>query len=132
MKPIISRITVEVLGIPKEHVENTLQRILSKLKEEEDIQVLNTKVFETKEMDNKLFNTFADIEFKTMHLKRVLEICYDYTPSTIEILDPAGLMMDCDEIAEFLNDFLAKTHKHAMVSKKLQAENVYLKKELKK
>ena len=132
MKNIISRITVEVLGSPKDHVEKALQLVIKKLKEEQKIKVLKVQEFECKQMDNKLWNTFADIEFETKELKKVLEVCYDYMPSTIEILEPAGLEMDTNDVADVFNDFLTKMHKYSMVLKKLQTENIYMMKELEK
>ena len=132
MKNIITRITVEILGGPKEHVENALKLVIKKLKEEENIKVCNVKEFECKQMDNKLWNIFADIEFETKSLKKVLGVCYDYMPSTIEILEPAGLEMDTNDIADVFNDFLTKLHKYSMVLKKLQTENIYMMKELEK
>ena len=133
MKTIVTRITVEVLGSPKEHVENALKLVIKKLKEEEkEIKVTKIEAYECKQMDNKLWNTFADIEFETKSLKKILEICYDYMPSTIEILDPAGLEMDTNDMSDLLNDFLTKMHKYSMVLKKLQTENIYMMKELEK
>ncbi|HIH14772.1 MAG: hypothetical protein QT08_C0009G0016 [archaeon GW2011_AR17] len=133
MKKIISRITVEVLGSPKDHVEKALQQVIKKLREDEKgIKVLKVEEFECKQMDNKLWNTFADIEFETFELKRVLDVCYDYMPSTIEILEPAGLEIDTNDIADVFNDFLTHLHKYSMVLKKLQTENIYMMKELEK
>lgn len=132
MKNIISRITVEVLGSPKDHVEKALQQVIKKLREENNIKILKVEEFECKQMDNKLWNTFADIEFETAELKRVLDVCYDYMPSTIEILEPAGLEMDTNDIADVFNDFLTRMHKYSMVLKKLQTENIYMMKELEK
>jgi hypothetical protein len=134
MKRIVIRITTEVIGSPKEHVEATLQKVLDKLPEEEDIKFLSCKKYDCKQMESnkKLWSSFAEIEFETHDFQRVLNICYDYTPSTIEILEPAGMDIDMNNITEFLNDFLSKIHKYAMVLKKLQAENIFMMKELDK
>ena len=130
MKPIISRITLEVLGSPKEHVEKTLQDVLAKLHEEKEVKILSKKVYESKEMDNKLWSTFSDIEFQVESMKKVFEVCYDYMPSTIEILEPAGMEIDCNDMEILFNDVLTRLHKYSMVLKKLQSENIYMMKEL--
>ncbi len=132
MKNIVTRITVEVLGSPKEHVEKALKSVIEKLKGDDQIKVTNIQMFECKEMDNKLWSTFADIEFETKELKKVLGICFDYMPSTVEILDPAGLEVDTNEVADLLNDMLTKLHKYSLVLTKLQTENIYMMKELEK
>src|SRR3989344_1281242 len=132
MKPIITRMTMEVIGAPKEHVEKALKEVLRKLKEEKEISVIKIEAYECQQMENKLWSTFADIEFKTETLKRVLDICYDYMPGNIEILEPAGIEMDCNDFANVITDFLVRLHKYAFVLKKLKTENIYMMKELEK
>ncbi|MBI5797483.1 hypothetical protein HZA98_01105 [Candidatus Woesearchaeota archaeon] len=132
MKKIVARITIEVLGSPKDHVEKALNAAIEKIKEEKNIRVANVESYESKEMDNKLWSTFADIEFETEDLKRILNICFDYMPSTLEILEPAGVELDCNDLADTLNDFLTMLHKYNMVINKLQSENTYMMKELEK
>jgi hypothetical protein len=131
MKGYTSRITIEVLGKPKEYAEEMLQLSITKLREEEGVRVLSTKVFDSKEMDSTLWSTFADIEFQVDTLKKVLDVCYDYTPSMIEILEPAGAEVDMGDMAELLNDFLTRIHRYSMVLKKLKAENIYMMKKIK-
>lgn len=133
MKNIVARITVEVLGSPKEHVEETLINVLKKLKEEKNIKIKEEKAYECAQMDNKLWSTFADIQFETTSLQRVQDICFDYMPSTLEILEPLRLEeIDCIEFSDLMNDMLTRLHKYSMVVNKLTIENKYLMKELEK
>jgi len=128
---IIVRITEEVLGSPKEHVEKTLSEVLENFKKIKEVKVRNIKKFDAKEMDNKMFSAFADIEFETNSMKKIMEICFDFLPSAIEIIDPAGVMMDSNDVSEMLNDLLAKQHKYSFVLNKLKTENIYMMKKLK-
>ncbi|MDP3918345.1 MAG: hypothetical protein Q8Q35_00370 [Nanoarchaeota archaeon] len=132
MRKIVIRITAEVIGAPKEHVEETLTKMLDALDKEEDINVLSRKTHETNRMEknDKLWSTFAEVEFEANSFQRVLNICYDYMPSTIEIIEPAGMDIDTNDVNDFMNDFLSKLHKYAMVMKKLQSENIYMMKRL--
>lgn len=132
MKPIVTRMTLEVIGAPKDHVEKALAEVLTKLKNEKYLFILKTNAYECQQMENKLWSTFADVEIKTETLKRLLEICYDYMPANIEILEPAGMEMDCNDFGDLINDFLVRLHKYAFVLKKLKTENVYMMKELEK
>ena len=115
---IVIRITEEVLGSPQEHVDKTLDDVITNLKEK--VQVLNVQKHDSKEMDNKMFSAFADIEFETDSMKKILEICFDFMPSSIEILDPAGITVDTNDLSEMLNDLLAKQHKYSFVLNKLK------------
>ncbi|MBT3985875.1 hypothetical protein HOD38_04250 [archaeon] len=127
---ITARITEEVLGSPQEHVDETLKDVIKKLKEEKDLTVLTVQEHPAEEMENKMFSAFADIEFETNSMKRVMEICFDFMPSAIEILDPAGVTMDSNDFTEMLNDLLAKQHKYSFVLNKLKTENIYMMKKL--
>jgi putative lipoic acid-binding regulatory protein len=132
MKPITSRITIEVMGSPKEHVEKALVDVINKLKNDKQIEVVNVKAYEAEQQENKLWSTFADIEIETKNLKKLSDICYDYMPSTLEILEPIGMEMQSIEVQDFINDVLTRMHKYAMVIRKLQTENIYMMKELEK
>ena len=128
----IARIIVEVLGAPKEHVEETLHDVVEKLKQEDGIKVTKDMSYEAEQQQNGLWSAFAEIEYEASTLKRMLEICFDYMPSTFEVLEPAGLEIDTNVIADLFNDLLAKLHRYAMAIKNLQAENILLKESLKK
>ncbi len=123
--------TLEVLGAPKEHVEEALRKILAKFKEEKGSVITDLKVFDCEEQDNKMWSTFADVCFDIEGSKKLMDICFDYMPSSIEILDPAGFEVDSANFGEALNDMLAKLHKYSMVIKKLQSENIFMMKKLK-
>lgn len=149
---IVARILVEVIGGPKEFVEKTLKDVVDKLKAEKKIKILSDKSFEPKPisneeleklaasmqrkpedmkaMENKLFSTFAEIEFESDKLKNVMDICFDYAPSTLEILEPAGMDIDCNDITEMLNDMLAKIHRYTYVIKTQQAQMLAIQKHL--
>lgn len=130
MKPIISRITIEILGSPKEHVEKALTEVIKKLKDDKQIEVQKINAYEAQQQENKLWSTFADIEFETKSMKKLLDICYDFMPSALEILEPIGMDIETIEIQDLLNDFLTRTHKFNMVLRKLQTENIFMMKEL--
>ncbi|MEA3378597.1 MAG: hypothetical protein U9Q69_03055 [Nanoarchaeota archaeon] len=129
---IIARMILEVVGAPKEHIETALQDVINKLKEESKIKLKTSKLFETKQLKNKFWSAFAEVEFSTDDMKTLLEICFDYTPSAIEILEPAGIDIDTQVLASIFNDLLAKVHQFVAVLKNYEAENRLLKDELKK
>ncbi len=44
---LIARMIVEVLGSPKEHVEDAIKQIIQKLETEKDIKLIRQKTYET-------------------------------------------------------------------------------------
>lgn len=127
---VIARFIMEVLGSPKENVENVLKEIIEKLANEKEMKVLNKVIYDAEEQENKLWSTFAEIEIELPDFKRLTEVCFDYTPSSIEIIEPAGMELDSKDIQDFLNDNIARIHKYAMVIKNFQANTIVLQREL--
>lgn len=120
---IEARVVIEIVGAPKEHVEEVMKNVVEKFKAEDGLKVIKEKIADVKETENKLWGTFAELEFETEHMQKIADICFDYMPSSVEILDPAGLEMDTSMLADMFNEILAKLHGYAMNAKKLDAEN---------
>ncbi|MFH1065505.1 MAG: hypothetical protein V1734_03305 [Nanoarchaeota archaeon] len=120
---ITARIVVEIVGAPNHHVEEVMKDVVEKFKMEEGVRVVKEKTAELKETENKLWGTFSEIEFETDNIRKIADICFDYMPSSIEILEPAGLEIDTAMLADTFNEILAKLHNYAMNAKRLDAEN---------
>lgn len=119
------KIIIEILGSPKEHVEETIKKVMEEFSQRE-VEIISKEISEAAEVD-KFFSSFVDIEFKTNSLKKLNEICFDFMPSVIEIIEPLDLKFESKDYEDFMNDLLARLHKHGMIMRNLHAENVYLK-----
>ena len=126
MSPFKVRMTVEVMGSPKDHIEAAMLSVIKQLKDDKELTIELANVYECTQMENTLWSTFADVEFSAKTLKKVLDVGYDYVPSTMEILEPVEMAVQMKDVEEFLNDFLARIHKFSAVLKKLQGENIYM------
>lgn len=120
---IEARVVIEIIGAPKTHVEEVMKSVVEKFKAEEGLKVIKEKIAEPKETDNQLWGIFSEIEFETSHMQKIADICFDYMPSSVEILSPAGLDIDTSMLADMFNEILAKLHGYAMNAKRLDAEN---------
>ena len=124
---IKARIVIEIAGIPKEHVESTLKMVIEKLTTEKDVNVMRQTTYEPVEI-GKLWSTFSDIEVEVSDLNRLISLCFDYMPSSIEIIEPNSITSYAKDVTDLVNDLLAKLHSYDMVVKNLNAENALLKK----
>ena len=124
---ILTRIIVEVVGKPKEHVENSLKLAIKKIKEQKNIILREGDLYKAKEKDG-LWSTFSELELLFKDIKSLVGFCFDYVPSSVEILEPKGLKFDTNELSDLINDFLAKLHFIGISLKKLNAENQILNK----
>ncbi len=126
---VTARIIVEVIGSPKDFVEETLRNVLEKLKQEKGIQLHNSKTYVTEQLENKFWSTFAEIELEAETLRRLVGLCLDYLPASVEILEPAGMDLDLSEVAYITNDMLGKMHEYSKIIKNLQAEIILMRKQ---
>ena len=131
-KKIEARIIIELLGAPKTHIEETMKAVVEKFSVEKGIKVLKKKIFDCKQLENGLWSTFAEMEFETQEIQKLSDLCFDYMPSSIEILDPAGMDMDMGMFSDILNDLIARMHRYDMLAKNFNAENTLLKEKLEK
>jgi len=126
MSKIQAKLVIEILGTPKEHVEETIKKIIEKLKTENGVKLLRETTYKAEQVE-KMWSTFADIEVEVEEVSKLMGLCFDYMPSSIEILEPPKVDLETTAISDFLNDLLAKMHKTDMMLKNAIAENRLLK-----
>lgn len=127
-KKILFRAVIEVLGKPKEHVESSLKEFLQNIKDNERYELINQELANLKKQeDDDLWMIFAEVEVKTEKIEDLVNFCFIYMPSLIEIIEPRELKLSDLDISNFLNDLQAKLHNVDMVAKQLKIENDTLK-----
>jgi len=119
------RTIIEVLGKPKEYVENAIKDYTEHIKEDSGLAILNEDYSEIKEQ-GKLWSKFVELELVIKGTKKLIAFCFEYMPSSLEILKPENLILTNAELANFLNDLQARLHSVDMVVKQLKAENDFL------
>ncbi len=126
---ITFRAIIEVLGKPKEHIEEALKGYVQQLKQDERYKIVYEEVAETQQQEKtELWVTFAELELQVKGLEDITSFCFDYMPSVVEILEPASLTMTDLQLTQTFNDLQAKLHQVDMVAKQVKMENDILKK----
>ena len=103
------RTIIEMLGMPKEHVIDTLKSYVNKLDESDDFIVLNEGYSDPEEKEN-MFSVFVEVEMLVKGVENVSFYCFDYLPASIEILEPTSLKYSSHHLTDFLNDLLGRLH----------------------
>ncbi len=119
------RTIIEVLGKPKEHVENALKEYIEHIKRDSELVILNEDYSEIKEQ-GKLWSKFVELDLVIKGTKKLISFCFEYMPSSIEVVKPEHLVMTNPELSNFLNDLQARLHSVDMVVKQTKAENDFL------
>jgi len=120
------RTIIEVLGKPKEHVEQTLKGYCQKIKQDEDYVIIKEDFSDAKEQEEELWSTFVELEFLVKGMGNLISFCFDYMPSSMEVVSPEEMIMPAQNINGLLNDLQARLHKVDMVVKQQQNENAFL------
>jgi hypothetical protein len=122
---IYARIVIELLGAPKEHIEETFRLVLKRLKEEKGVEVLSGDVHEAKPQ-GKLFSTFAELDVLLRDFPALTKVCFDYLPSSVEIVEPQSFRQTALEVSNFVNDMVTYLHEVDMRLKDANAANILL------
>lgn len=128
-----------MLGAPKEHVDETMKLVMDKMSKDDKFKIITNKLFPAEEIsdkkltgnrDVKFYSTFAEAELEFKQIEDLVGFCFDYMPSSIEILHPDGLNLSLSNMNNMLNDLIARLHQYDMVLKNIHAQNMLMKKEL--
>ncbi|MCX8194319.1 MAG: hypothetical protein N3G19_03095 [Candidatus Pacearchaeota archaeon] len=114
----------EVLGKPPEHLEKALTILLERLEKEKGLEILSKQTHKPKpvEKTENVFTSFAEVESLINGFSRLIEIIFDYMPSSIEITAPVNLNFKLEDANAFVNDLATRLHQYDLLSKKLRLE----------
>ena len=124
---IHSKVIIEILGKPKEYVESSIKKYVETIKQDKNIEILQEE-FAPAEQQEDMWASFVELETLMVNIPTLIGFCFDYMPSSVEIIAPEELKLKNKEISNFLNDLQAKLHMLDMAVKQLRNENIFLKK----
>ena len=104
------RAIIEVMGFPEEHVKLVTEKVIEKLKTEDRISIIKETVHPPEKIKEKFFSCFAEVEMKITDFSKLLGFCYDYLPSSIEILDTEKITLPVREFHFAMSEMLDKLH----------------------
>ena len=116
------RAAIEVLGYPESHIDEVIKKIIEKLKTEDGIKLIKEEIHQAEKVKEEFFVSFVDVEIKINDFNKLLNFCYDYLPSSLEILDAEKITIPIREFSSALNEMIAKLHKYNLVLTNLSAK----------
>jgi len=128
---IHTKFIIEIAGRPKEHIAETLKQVIDKFWKEKGVREISEEINKPRKLGEKFWSTFVEIEFLADRIGTILGLIYDYLPSSIEIIAPEdAINEDPLHLSELLNDLIAKLHMYDMSLKKLQSQNILLRRQI--
>ncbi|RME78225.1 hypothetical protein D6774_01700 [Candidatus Woesearchaeota archaeon] len=119
---ILVQAIIEILGAPKEHVEETMLKVVDHMNEQEWLDVVSESVAEAEPQD-KLFSTFADVQVWVKSFAHLIEFLFNYMPSSIEVIEPSELTLKREDVGNLLTEISGRLHQTDATVKELRARN---------
>jgi hypothetical protein len=129
---------IEILGKPKDHVQESLEKLIESMDQDKGVFVSSKKIHEPKKIESKeenekqdeLFTSFAELEVDFEKVENLLSFVFKYMPSNIEITKPENFVLKNDFLAEILTSVILRLHKYDEIAKKLVQDNRILQNKL--
>ena len=125
-KKIKAKVVFELIGNPKEHVVGALKKYLEFLKGDPEMSCSEEYLAEPEEQEG-LWSTFAEITVDVASLDKLIWLCTNFTPASVEILEPDEFKMTDKNVTDLLNDLLSRLHEVTVMTKNATSENELLK-----
>lgn len=127
---ILVRTIIHMIGKPKEHLSQIIRDYMAELKKEKGVAVVKEDYAEPEEQKEAkdMFSTFVEVEIEFDDIDKLMWFCFDYMPSSIEIVYPENFEYSAHDFTNYLNEIQGKLHKLDMLIKNFEAENKVIKK----
>jgi hypothetical protein len=103
-------ITFEVVGKPAEHIESALARYIENIKKDERIVFLREDREAAAKVDETMFSTFCEAELLVKDLETFTWLCINFSPASVEILEPDSKHIEARDLTNWINDLLSMIH----------------------
>ena len=122
------RAIIEVLGFPEEHVKEVTGKVIEKLKTEDRITITKENITEPTKVKEQFFSCFAEIEMKVHDMNKLIGFCFDYLPSSLEILDTEKVTIPVREFHFAISELIEKLHHYNITVNNLTGKIKHLEK----
>jgi len=117
------RAIIEVIGHPESHVNEIARKVLENLKKEQGVELLKENVAKAEMVKNEIFASHLDVELKILDMTNLLNFCYEYLPSSIEVLDADKVIMPVRELSAGISEMLRRLHAYNLMLHNLTEKN---------
>jgi len=119
---------IEVVGRPAEYLKEALKTHVEGINKVKSTSVTNLKIADSKKIEGQedAYSCFAEVEVQTESLSSLMELVFEFMPSSVEILSPYNLEFNSQEASMLLNDLSGRLHKYDEIAKlaKIQVQQL--------
>lgn len=115
------RVVCEIVGAPESHVKESMDTLIDLAKKLEYADLTAHEVVAPKEQDNKYWSTFTEMDLLFDKKEKILDFCYTFLPSSVEVLAPDEMTLDKHMLTQWINEMQSRVHATDKVAKEAQA-----------
>jgi len=137
-------IIFEMMGRPKEHLVQTMEQLIDTVSKEPGLKLLNKKISDVKEVERKdkegniiklndseiLYSNFSEVELEFKDIFMLMQICFKYMPSHVEIYYPEEFKIKNMDMSSLLSNILTRLHQYDSIAKSALINNQILAKKI--
>jgi len=124
------RVMFEMLGKPKEHIEETIRKYIDKIKTDPNIEIFKEHFGDARAQEDDLWSTFAEVEMLVKSMDKLTWLSVNFMPASIEIIAPEKKFYTNRELGLWLNDILSRLHEISLMTKSLVSKDKFMSKSL--
>jgi len=117
------RVFFEIMGWPKEHLNDALSKTLDTMENKLKWKILKKTFEEPSQIGKKMFTSHVEFEAEAPNLGELFTFVLAFGPSVVEILDPPEMYLNAGEVQDILSDICSKVLQMDKDIKVLAAEN---------
>ena len=123
---------LEVIGRPPKHLIETLEKMISEIGEEKDIDVKSKEIKKPTLMKDQkeFYTTFAEIEIETEEVLDFIRLLFKYMPAHVEIISPELITLTNNGWNDILNELVQRLHGYDEIARITKVEKDVLEKKL--
>ena len=104
-------VTFEIIGTPKEHVDQSLRGFLDTVKADERIEWIEEHIEPAEKSEKEdFYGAFAEVDLLAKNLDTLMWLAINFTPASIEVIEPNSFTFKALDIQNWMNDLLSKLH----------------------
>ena|SRR3989338_3352622 len=126
-----ARAIIEVIGHPENHVNEICIKVLENLKKENGITIIKEETNSAELVKENIFAAHIEVELKFFDISKLLNFCYEYLPSEMQIIDTEKIVLSVNEMNNGLGEMLRRLHSLNLMLHNLNESNKELKEDKK-
>lgn len=126
---IQAALIIEGIGTPVKKLNEVLESISLKIKEETNIELLSKKLNEAKVLEGKekgFYTNFVELEVELKDVSTLFYIIFKYMPAHIDIMTPENINMTNNDLNEISNNLTGNLHQYDALARMFKYEKAQL------